>query len=104
MLSICTDKAFSTVHSWIERNKIPSADDAVKIADLLGVSVKYLCTGEGEGKDEMPYRMRTLLDVMRTLSDEDLISISEFIAILKKNEWRKKGGIPVPADADACTV
>jgi transcriptional regulator with XRE-family HTH domain len=39
----------STVYSWFERDTIPAADTALKIADFLNVSLEYLVTGE---KDE----------------------------------------------------
>lgn len=41
----------STFHTWVKRDTLPQADDALKIADLLGVSVRYLVTGQD---DAMP--------------------------------------------------
>jgi transcriptional regulator with XRE-family HTH domain len=34
--------------NWRNKNSIPAADTALKIADFLGVSVKWLITGEEE--------------------------------------------------------
>ena len=62
-----TGRPFSTVHSWIERKCPPQADDALKIADLLGVSVRYLVTGEDD--KELSAREKELLDVCSLMSD-----------------------------------
>jgi len=62
-----TGKAKGTVWNWVERKTIPQADDAVKIADYLGVSVRYLVTGEEDGM--LSERERELLDVCRLLPD-----------------------------------
>ena len=67
MIARITGRPFSTVHSWIERKCPPQADDALKIADLLGVSVRYLVTGEDE--EGLSPRERELLDVCRLLPD-----------------------------------
>ncbi len=60
-----TGKAKSTVWNWFERKTVPQADDAVKIADLLGVSVRYLVTGTEEG--ELSQKERELLEACRGL-------------------------------------
>ena len=62
-----TGKAKSTVWNWFERKTVPQADDAVKIADLLGVSVRYLVTGEDD--KELSAREKELLDVCSLMSD-----------------------------------
>jgi DNA-binding XRE family transcriptional regulator len=36
----------NTLYSWIARDIKPRADESVKIAQALGVSVEYLVTGE----------------------------------------------------------
>ena len=74
-LAKITDRPFSTVHSWIKRECPPQADDALKIADLLGVSVRYLVTGEDE--EGISPRERELLDVCKLMPE------SKFSIVLK---------------------
>jgi len=42
----------SSLSAWINRNRLPKADMAVKIANALGVSVEYLVTGKENDEDE----------------------------------------------------
>ncbi len=41
----------NTIHNWIKYDRIPPADYAIKIADLLKVELRYLLTGENTGED-----------------------------------------------------
>lgn len=43
-------KNSNVISSWKTRNTIPQADIAVKIADYLGVSIRWLVTGEEDRK------------------------------------------------------
>lgn len=96
-LARITGKSTSGVSSWLCRDTIPQADDALKIADYLGVSLRYLITGETSPKPVYSPAMRRLISVAEELEEEDIISLLEFVEILKKNEWRKKGALS-PAD------
>lgn len=66
------DIAYLTGHSsgricdWINRKITPKADDAVKIADRLGVSVRYLVTGEDD--NELSPREKELLSACKLMS------------------------------------
>ena len=66
-ISKATGKTKSAISDWIKRKVYPAADDALKIADLLGVSVRYLVTGEDD--KELSAREKELLDVCSLLSD-----------------------------------
>jgi len=44
----------STVYSWFERDTIPAADTALKIADFLNVSLEYLVTGKKKMNPKNP--------------------------------------------------
>lgn len=44
-LSVIINLPERTVETWIARNTIPDAVDAVKIAQALGTTVEYLVTG-----------------------------------------------------------
>ena len=53
--------------NWNKRGTIPSADVVLKIADYLGVSVRYLVTGEDE--EGLSPREKELLDVCKLMPD-----------------------------------
>lgn len=44
----------SAISTWKKRNSVPLADTAIKIADYLNVSAKYLLTGVNETLHEDP--------------------------------------------------
>ena len=91
-LAQITDRPFSTVHSWIKRKCPPQADDALKIADLLGVSVRYLVTGEDE--EGLTPRERELLDVCRLLPDRKFsIVLKNAQAIKEEMETESETGL-----------
>ena len=41
----------TTINKWIKYDRIPPADYAIKIADLLKVELRYFLTGEETGED-----------------------------------------------------
>ncbi len=90
------DVALATGHSsgrvcdWINRKIVPKADDAVKIADLLGTSVEYLVTGNS-GKELAPL-LKDLVDAAAPLSDEELAYFIGQIKSYKDMDNRKRGG------------
>ncbi len=45
-LSEKIDESYNTLQSWINRNRLPNAEQAVKIADSLHTSVEFLVTGK----------------------------------------------------------
>jgi len=74
------------------RERMPTADVAVKIAQTLGVSVEYLVTGEEKSPDKSSLgpEIRTLVQNFKLLSEEDrklVISIMQ----LFKNKRNLKG-------------
>ena len=71
-LAAKTDISYNTIQSWITKDRLPDAADAVKIAKVLDVSVEYLVTG-----NESPRRMENpeineILHDIRHLSASDL--------------------------------
>ena len=40
------DESYNTLQSWINRNRLPNAEQAVKIADALHTSVEFLVKGK----------------------------------------------------------
>lgn len=54
-LSEKTGISVNTIRNYINgHNALPSAEVAVKIADVLGVSVEYLVTGKKLGTQKIP--------------------------------------------------
>lgn len=60
----------------------PSAENALKIARALGVSVEYLMTGEESRARESPYRteVRALADRLSSLSGRDLSLVDALVS------------------------
>ena len=40
------NESYNTLQSWINRDRLPNAEQAVKIADALNTSVEFLVTGK----------------------------------------------------------
>nr|AGS51933.1 hypothetical protein [uncultured bacterium contig00003] len=90
-LSDTTGISRHTIGNYLSvRERIPTADVAVKIAKALGVSVEYLVTGE-ESQLEKPLlaaEIRALVQNFKLLSENDrkmIIAITQ----LYKNQGRK---------------
>ena len=97
------EKELGLARSYISKfkNITPSADKLQKIADVLGVSVDYLLTGE-EKTDDHYYlndetaqvaqeifenkELRVLFDAARDASPEDLKTTYDMLMALKKKE------------------
>ena len=81
-----------TVFNWINRDSLPQADDAVKIAELLGVTVRYLVTGERAENELSPLEQR-LLEVCKGLSEPQMHKvIKEAVDIKVMVAQEKKKG------------
>jgi transcriptional regulator with XRE-family HTH domain len=67
------------------REYIPSADVAVKIAHVLGVTVEYLVTGEDtrEGKIFMEPEIRTFVQNFKQLNARDRKMIMAIVQLFK---------------------
>ena len=73
------------------RERIPTADAAVKIAQALGVTVEYLVTGEESASEKsllLP-EIRALIQNYKLLSEDDRKMVIA-IAQLYKNKGTKK--------------
>lgn len=44
------NESYNTLQSWINRNRLPNAEQAVRIAESLNTSVEYLVTGKTSAK------------------------------------------------------
>ena len=72
------------------RERIPTADAAVKIARALGVSVEYLVTGEESlpEKSAIGPEIRALIQNFKLLSKKDRKMIIGIIQLLKNQRKR----------------
>ena len=79
-----------TVFAWIKRDTLPQADYALKIADMLGVSVRYLVTGEDEG--ELSPREKELLRVCSILSQDKFEAVMKVATVMRDTTMRELSG------------
>ena len=70
-LSASTDISYNTLQSWITKDRLPDAQDAVKIAKALNVSVERLVTGKESTSKDLNNEINELLHDIRHLSTED---------------------------------
>lgn len=45
-LSVLIHESYNTLQSWINKNRLPNAEQAVKIAMALGTTVEFLTLGK----------------------------------------------------------
>jgi transcriptional regulator with XRE-family HTH domain len=84
----------STVYSWGENDSVPKAVDLLKIADYLGVSMRWLLTGEDEAG--LAPEERDLLTSYRWLDDRDREDVVGLIA-LKLERYPQRGALELGA-------
>ena len=74
------------------RERIPTADVAVKIAKVLGVTVEYLVTGEESLPDNTAknQEIRELIKDYKLLSKENREMIHTFIQVINDRQKQKK--------------
>lgn len=70
-LSASTDISYNTLQSWITKDRLPDAQDAVKIARALNVSVEKLVTGKEDISKDLNDEINALLHDVRHLSTDD---------------------------------
>ena len=88
--------SYSSIHNGSERNSIPSADVALKIADVFETTIEFLvygntCTRSMEnstatqGNEKLLYRKnKDILDALETMPLQAQKSIREMILNLKQ--------------------
>jgi transcriptional regulator with XRE-family HTH domain len=85
-LAVTTGISRHTLDNYLNvRERMPTADVAVKIARALGVSVEYLVTGE-EGRKEkssMGPEIRSLVQNFKLLNEDDRKMITSIMQLFK---------------------
>ena len=70
-LAASIDISYNTLQSWITKDRLPDAENAVKIARALNVSVEKLVTGKEDISKDLNDETNDLLHDIRHLSTED---------------------------------
>jgi hypothetical protein len=68
-----------TFSSWKSRNLMPRADDALRIAWALGVSVEYLLTGTDKGDSASNPRIQEIIEEMVLFDDRDIEAVKALV-------------------------
>ena len=84
-LSEKTGISINTIRNYIKgHNAIPSAELAVKIANVLGVSVEYLVTGKKSGLNKIPSKIIHIENMLLHFSESDLDTVVKVIESLEE--------------------
>lgn len=75
--------SYNTLQSWITKNRLPDAEQALKIAKQLNVSVEYLLTGKNEEKKDINPKLQDIIPKLNHLSNKNLELIEMIIGQLK---------------------
>ena len=69
-LAASIGESHNTLQSWINRNRLPNAEQAVKIADTLHTSVEFLVTGKNNQiKVDYTKTIKLLNEAIQTLQN-----------------------------------
>ena len=62
---------YNTLQSWINRDRLPNAEQAVKVADALNTSVEFLVTGRRtQGKTDHTKTVKLLQEAITQLEND----------------------------------
>jgi len=75
-----TGIALSTINSWFSKDILPRVDDALKVAQLLNVSLDYLITGKGMPAGNDP-ALRNIINFLREQNHETLMHIESSLTL-----------------------
>ncbi len=86
-LAAKTGISLHTINHYLAQNgNVPSAENALKIAQVLGVSVEYLMTGKNSSfSDDIKPKVKKMIPQLNYLSDEDLDLLGTIAGRLKKD-------------------
>lgn len=86
-----TGRSNATVSDWVSKGAMPKVNDGLAIADLLGVSVRYLVTGKDY--EDLSEREKKLLKTCEMLPDDKFKAVLDVAEIMKKDvEMTLRGG------------
>ena len=84
------DISYNTVRIWKNKQPIPSAEHLVAISEFLGVSVKYLLSGEAEQyKEKLSSEQQEIVHYFNKLNELRKNEVLWYTKILVDDEGRK---------------
>lgn len=89
----------STFHNWIKRDTLPQVDEALKLADALGVSIRYLVTGLDE--EQLPHDIQEIVKLCYSLDPVDRQTAYNMLKQFVKGQVRKAQGADSPGSSDS---
>lgn len=75
--------SYNTLQSWITKDRLPDAEQALKIAKQLNTSIEYLVTGKNEEQKDIKTNLQNMLPKLNRLSNENLELIDIIAGRLK---------------------
>ena len=75
--------SYNTLQSWITKDRLPDAEQALKIAKQLNTSIEYLVTGKNEDKNGIKQNLQEMIPKLNHLSNENLELIDLIAGRLK---------------------
>ncbi len=75
--------SYNTLQSWITKDRLPDAEQALKIAKQLNTSIEYLVTGKNEEQKDIKTNLQNMLPKLNRLSNENLELIDVIAGRLK---------------------
>ena len=87
------------INYWLNGEKLPSMDTAIKIANKFGVCVEWLITGKGEKRPGEGINLQRVLDI-NDLSNEDAVFVSNLVAKLSQNKPEKTQNKPLTTETE----
>lgn len=66
-LAESTKISYNTLQSWITKNRLPDAENAVKIAKQLNTTVEYLVTGK-QTLNVIPDKLKVILNLKKEIN------------------------------------
>ncbi len=75
--------SYNTLQSWITKDRLPDAEQALKIAKQLNTSLEYLVTGKTEEQKGVKQKLQNMIPKLNHLSDENLDLIDIIAGRLK---------------------
>ena len=75
--------SYNTLQSWITKDRLPDAEQSLKIAKQLNTSIEYLVTGKNEEQKGIKTNLQDMLPKLNHLSNENLELIDIIAGRLK---------------------
>lgn len=75
--------SYNTLQSWITKDRLPDAEQALRIAKQLNTSLEYLVTGKTEEQKGVKQKLQNMIPKLNHLSDDNLDLIDVIAGRLK---------------------